>query len=86
MKKLLKLAASLILNKADKKRWFLEIGIYLMQKGITHQIGEIVHIQPIGIRGKHQTTEVTNVYYDLKANKIKYTYCKKIEQLNEKKR
>ena len=86
MKKFLKLIASLTLNKADKKRWFLEIGIHLMQKGITHQIGDIVNMQPIGLKGKHQVTEVTNVYYDLKANKIKYSYCKNIEQINEKER
>lgn len=86
MKKLLKLIASLVLNRADKKRWALEIGIFFLQKGITHQIGDIVHIQPIGTKGKHMLTEVTNVYYDLKANKIKYSYCKNIERLNEKKR
>ena len=86
MKKFLKLIASLVLNNADKQRWTLEIGIFFIQKGITNQIGDIVYIEPIGTKGKHRLTEVTNVYYDLKANKIKYSYCKKIEQINEKKR
>lgn len=81
MKKFIKLLASLLLNRADKKRWALEIGIFFLRKGITHQIGEIVHMQPIGIRGKHMVTEVTNVYYDFKSNKIKYTYKKDIEQI-----
>ena len=86
MKKFFKLIASLVLNRADKKRWALEIGIFLLRKGVTNQIGDIVHIQPIGFKGKHQITEVTNVYYDFKANKIKYTYTKNIEKINETQR
>lgn len=85
MKKFLKLIASLVLNNADKQRWALELGTFFLQKGVTHQVGDIAHIQPIGTKGKHMLTEVTNVYYDFKANKVKYTYCKKIENINEAK-
>lgn len=86
MKKFIKLIANLIITKANKQRWFIELGAYFLNKGVGYKHGDIVHMTPIGIKGKHKITTVENVYYDFTLNKIKYTYSQKIQLLNEKAR
>lgn len=84
MKAFLQLMASLIVNKASRKDWYLQIGCFLMKKGLHHQIGDIVHVVPIGIKNKHKITEIKNIYFDLSKNKMKYQYEHSITELNEK--
>lgn len=84
MKKFIKLIANLIVTKANKQRWCIELGAFFLNNGVEHKQGDIVYITPIGFKGKHQITTIDNVYYDFTLNKIKYTYSKTIEQLNEK--
>ena len=86
MKKFIKLIANLIITKANKQRWCIEIGAFFLQKGVEYKNGDIAYINPIGLKGKHQITTIDKVYYDFQQNRIKYTYNKTIEKLDEKAR
>jgi hypothetical protein len=72
-----KLILNLILTKANKKRWQLEIGTHLLKKGCAYQVGQIVqqkHLRDDLFRVK----VITGIFYDFHTNKINHTAENKI--------
>jgi predicted transcriptional regulator len=71
-----KLILNLIYNKASKNRWRLEIGTYLLKKGVGKRIGDKVHV-PNGRNGKTEIMYIANLFYDFNKNHIQHSLTKK---------
>lgn len=72
-----KIILNLILTRANKKRWQLEIGAHLLKKGCDYKIGQIVqqkHLRDNIFRVK----VITGIFYDFHTNKVNHTADNKI--------
>jgi len=70
-----KLILNLLYNRASLKRWQLEIGVYLLKKGVKWKIGDAVAV-PNG-RNKSQTMYISNLFYDFQKNRIQHSFTSK---------
>lgn len=74
-KGLFAIVLNLIIHRADKKQWRLNIGSYLLRKGTGFRIGDIVETKKLTedlVRAK----VITGLFYDFKTNKVTHT-CEK---------
>lgn len=74
---LFKTIISLILNKAKKQQYYLEIGSHFLKKGCNVQIGSIVDSKRID-HERRRVKVVTGLFYDFRTNKINHTSDKRI--------
>jgi len=80
--KLFKIILNLMINRANKQRWQLEIGSYLLRKGAGCEIGKpIKRIE----NKKVKTYYIANLHFDFSQNRINYTLTTK-RPIVEKKR
>ncbi len=66
---LLQLVLNLILTRAPKRQWRLNIGSYLLKKGVGYEIGQIIKKQPLN-SGTTKVTYITGFSYDFGTNKV----------------
>jgi hypothetical protein len=69
---LLKKIIGLMLNRATRKQYYLEIGSHFIKKGCNVQIGSIVKRKRIDHK-RERVKVVTGIFYDFKTNKINHT-------------
>ena len=74
---LFKKIMSLILNKASKEQYYLQIGSHFIKKGCNVQIGQIVDSKKID-HERRRVKVVTGLFYDFKTNKINHTSDKRV--------
>lgn len=74
---LFKKIISLMLNKATKKQYYLEIGSHFIKKGCNVQIGQIIDSKKIG-NERRRVKVVTGLFYDFRTNKINHTTGKRV--------
>lgn len=72
--KFIKLILNLMITRANRKRWALELGSYLLRKGVGYKIGD-----PIKHRAnrKTQTYYIANLHFDFAKNRVNHTLTKK---------
>jgi len=70
---MLKVILNLMINRAPKYRWQLEIGKYLLKKGTGYKIGDPVVVQG---RNKNQTYYIANLHFDFGKNRVNHTLTK----------
>lgn len=63
-----------MVTRANGKRWCLEVGTYLLRKGVGYKIGDPIKHQ---YKGKWQTYYIANLHYDFGKNRINPTLTKK---------
>ena len=67
-----RLILNLMINRAKKHRWQLEIGKYLLKKGTGYAIGD-----PVVMKGtKNKTYYIANLHFDFANNRINHTLTK----------
>lgn len=76
---LFKKIISLILNKAKKEQYYLEVGSHFIKKGCNVQIGQIVDSKKLD-HERRRVKVVTGLFYDFKTNKINHTSDKRIQK------
>ena len=69
---LFKKIISLILNKAKKEQYYLEIGSHFLKKGCNVEIGQIVEFKRID-HERRRVKVITGLFYDFRTNKINQT-------------
>lgn len=69
---LLKRILSLMLNRAGFKQYCLEIGVYLLKKGVGYDIGQILQEKHLHEK-TYRVKVVTGIFYSFKDNKITHT-------------
>ncbi|GIZ09992.1 hypothetical protein FUMI01_27180 [Flavobacterium sp. UMI-01] len=74
---LFKKILSLMVNKASKKQYYLEIGSHFLKKGCNVQVGQIVDSKRID-HERRRVKVVTGIFYDFGENKINHTIDKRI--------
>jgi hypothetical protein len=74
---LFKTIIGLMLNRASKKQYYLEMGSYFMKKGCNVQIGQIVDSKKID-HERRRVKVVTGLFYDFRTNKINHTADKRV--------
>jgi hypothetical protein len=74
---LFKKIISLILNKAKKEQYYLEIGSHFIKKGCNVQIGQIVDSKRID-HERRRVKVITGLFYDFKTNKINHVSDRRI--------
>ncbi|GGA84631.1 hypothetical protein GCM10008015_26760 [Flavobacterium palustre] len=74
---LFKIVLGLILNKANKKQYYLEIGSHFLKKGCNVQVGQIVDSKRID-HERRRVKVITGIFYDFGLNKITHTTDKRI--------
>jgi hypothetical protein len=60
---------NLILHKANRRQWNLNIGSYLLRKGVGWEIGQIIKKEPLNT-GATKVTYITGFSYDFEKNKV----------------
>jgi len=74
---MIKIILNLIYHRAPLRRWQLEIGVYLLKKGVKWKIGDPVQI-PSGYNGqKRKTMYIANMFYDFQKNHIQHSFTNK---------
>ncbi len=69
---------NLILHRADKRQWNLNIGSYFLRKGVGYEVGQIIKKEPLN-KGATKVTYITGFNYDFAKNKVVHrTGCKVI--------
>ena len=71
--KLFKIILNLMSNRASKDRWQLEIGTYLLIKGVGYKIGDPIVVQE---KNKTRTYYIANLHFDFSKNQINHTLTK----------
>lgn len=74
---LFKTIIGLMLNRASKKQYYLEMGSHFMKKGCNVQIGQIVDSKKID-HERRRVKVVTGLFYDFRTNKINHTSDKRV--------
>lgn len=74
---LFKTIISLMINKAKKEQYYLEIGSHFIKKGCNVQIGQIVGSKKID-QERRRVTVITGIFYDFRTNKINHTTDKRV--------
>ncbi|TWP30520.1 hypothetical protein ETU08_01810 [Apibacter muscae] len=70
-----KLILNLLWNRANKRRWQMELGTYLLRQGVQWKIGDPVQV-PNG-RNKVCTMWISNLFYDFQKNHIQHSLTSK---------
>lgn len=78
--KFIKIILNLMATRAGRKRWCLEVGSYLLKKGVGAQIGDPVQRWA---KGKQKTYYVANLHYDFGHNRINHTLTNKKPQVEK---
>lgn len=60
---------NLLLHKASRRQWNLNIGSYLLRKGVGWEIGDIIKKEPLNT-GSTKVTYITGFSYDFEKNKV----------------
>lgn len=60
---------NLILHRANRRQWNLNIGSYLLRKGVSYEIGQIIKKDPLNT-GSTKVTYITGFSYDFEKNKV----------------
>lgn len=68
-KGLFKVLLNLILTRAVKRQWQLNLGTYLLKKGVGWDIGQIIKKEPLN-SGAIKVTYITGFSYDFGTNKV----------------
>jgi hypothetical protein len=76
---------NLLLKKADKRQWRLNIGSYLLRKGVGWEIGQIITKEAL-TSNQTKVTYITGFSFDFTKNKVIHRTGCKIINHNEKKR
>lgn len=76
---------NLILHRAGKRQWYLNIGSYLLRKGVGFEIGQIIKKEPLN-SGSTKVTYITGFSYDFGTNKVVHRTGVKVITKNEKTR
>lgn len=79
-----KIILNLMVNRASKKRWQMEIGTYLLKKGTNYKIGQIIQEKKID-PNRSRVRVITGIYYDYLKNRVTYTTDKRVIKNHEKK-
>jgi hypothetical protein len=74
---LFKTIISLIINKANKQQYYLEIGSHFIKKGCNVKIGSIVDSKRIDHQ-RRRVKVITGLFYDFRTNKINHVSDKRI--------
>ena len=69
---LFKRLISLMMNRAGFKQYCLEIGVYLLKKGVGYDIGQILQEKHL-YENSYRVKVVTGIFYNFKDNKITHT-------------
>jgi|GEM_PF-2550757 len=70
--KLFKTILGLMINKASKQQYYLEIGAHLLRKGAAHKIGDVVKGKKLG-DGRWRVKVITGMFFDFGQNRINHT-------------
>jgi hypothetical protein len=65
----LRIILNLILTKASKNQWYLNIGSYLMKKGNPYLVGQIIDKTTMN-KKRTKVTYISGFVYDFEKNKI----------------
>lgn len=85
MKEFLKIVLNLMMSRAPRKQYYLNIGAFLLRRGAGFYIGQIVRekrLQP----GLFRVSVITGLLYDFATNKISHTAKKTVMKVDEEKR
>lgn len=74
---------NLILHKADKRQWHLNIGSYFLRKGVGWEIGQVIEKVELST-GAIKVTYITGFSYDFGKNKVIHRTGVKVITNNEK--
>jgi len=66
---LLNMIINMIINRAPKRQWQLNIGTYFLKKGVGYEIGQIIKKEPFQ-NGSIKVTYITGFTYDFGKNKV----------------
>jgi hypothetical protein len=82
MKDLLKVILGLMINRAPRKQYYLNIGAYCLKKGAEYHVGQIVREKEIS-PGLFRVNVITGLFYNFQENKVRHTAEKKIIKFSE---
>ena len=69
---LFKRLLNLMINRAPKRQYFLEIGTYFLKKGCDYQVGQIIAKKRLH-DNVYRVKVITGLFYDFNENKINHT-------------
>ncbi|GLB51714.1 hypothetical protein NBRC110019_07530 [Neptunitalea chrysea] len=73
---ILKRLIGLLIQKAPKEQFYLELGSYFIRKGTGYQVGDAFEYKQRRT-GKAKTLRIQNLFYNFKENRITYRFDKK---------
>lgn len=85
MREFFKIVLNLMMSKASKQQYFLNIGAFFLRKGTGFEIGQIVKEKHLG-DGLYRVSHITGLFYNFSTNKVTHTAKKGIVRVDEKKR
>lgn len=71
---MIKKLINLMINKAPKRQYYLEIGTHFLKKGVGKKIGDPITVQEAK---KTKTYYIANLFYDFANNRINHTLTNK---------
>jgi uncharacterized protein YjdB len=74
---------NLILHRADRRQWNLNIGSYLLRKGVGWEIGQIIKKERL-TTNITKVTYITGFSYNFEKNKVIHRTGAKLLKTNEK--
>lgn len=74
---------NLIIKRANRHQWRLNIGSYLLRKGVGYEIGQVLRKEALA-NGCLRVTYITGFSYDFEKNKVIHRTGVKIITPNEK--
>lgn len=74
---------NLIVMRASARRWQIEIGTYLLKKGCSYQVGQIVQEKKLR-DNLYRVKVITGIFYDFRKNEITHTSENRVIKSDEK--
>lgn len=71
---MIKKLINLMINKAPKQQYYLEIGAHFLKKGVGKQIGDPISV---GKDNKSKTYYIANLHFDFANNRVNHTLTNK---------
>lgn len=81
--KLFKIILGLIITRAPRRQWYLNIGTYFLRKGTGFEVGQIVKEKRLQ-DNLYRVSVITGLFFDFQTNKVTHTAEKRIMRVNEK--
>jgi hypothetical protein len=82
MKELFKIILNLIVNKAPRRQWYLNIGAHFLRKGAGYEIGQIVKLKKLE-GNRYRGHKITGLFYDFDKNQITHTASKTVVRIKK---